>query len=381
MHQTATSAPGIAPLTTDFSRRVYCLLGVPLDAIDRKGTVARLAAAVAARAPTCFSTPNMNMLVAAQRDHAFRAALTRAELSVADGMSLVWLSLMLGIPIRERVAGSDVFESLTRGEGGPMGVYFFGGPDGAAEAACKQLNALGGPVRGVGFDSPGFGDVEQLSQPDMIARINQSGADFVVLAMGAAKGQAWITHNRAALAPPLLSHLGAVVNFVAGSLARAPVVARLSGMEWLWRIKGEPALWRRYRDDGRAMLPLFFGHVLPQALGRLFGAGRGGGPAPRATASNAGAATLVAISGDWAAADLAPLRVLFADHTRAAGDMEVDFTGLAGADAAFLGLFMLLFGHQSKVGRALVVRGVDARVRKLFDRACAAYLLEGVARR
>ncbi|WP_457832994.1 WecB/TagA/CpsF family glycosyltransferase, partial [Staphylococcus aureus] len=80
------------------------------------------------------------------------------------------------------------------------------------------------------------------SSPETIAAINQSGADFLVVALAARKGQQWVQRNRDALQVPLMGHLGAVINFVAGTVSRAPVWVQKTGLEWAWRIKEEPAL-------------------------------------------------------------------------------------------------------------------------------------------
>ena len=51
-------------------------------------------------------------------------------------------------------------------------------------------------------------------------------------------------------------HLGATINFQAGTVKRAPYTIQKLGLEWLWRIKEEPYLWRRYFHDGSVLLNL-----------------------------------------------------------------------------------------------------------------------------
>jgi N-acetylglucosaminyldiphosphoundecaprenol N-acetyl-beta-D-mannosaminyltransferase len=184
-------------------------------------------------------------------------------------MPLIWMSRLLGVPLPERVTGSGLFERLRTdplpsGEA-PIKVFFFGGPPGVAEVASRNLNAKPGGLVCVGFETPGFGSVDDMSTPDVLARINASKADFLVVALGAVKGQAWIQRNRAQLSVPVISHLGAVVNFVAGTVSRAPSWIQKTGLEWLWRIKEEPTLWRRYWHDGTALIKLLFGQLLPHA--------------------------------------------------------------------------------------------------------------------
>jgi N-acetylglucosaminyldiphosphoundecaprenol N-acetyl-beta-D-mannosaminyltransferase len=247
----------------DFGRNLCFVLGLPFDLIDLDTAVARIRSAAATRTRLFVSTPNTNFVVAARRNPAFRDSVFHSDLSLMDGTPLVWASRMMGIPVPERVSGADVFEALNRPGSEPISVYFFGGREGAAPAAAAKINSAQGPMRCVGYDEAGFGSVEQMSDEATIERINASGADFLVVSLGAVKGQAWIEHNLPRLTVPVVSHLGAVVNFVAGSVKRAPPWMRRSGLEWLWRIKEEPYLWRRYALDALVFLQLLLLRAVP----------------------------------------------------------------------------------------------------------------------
>jgi N-acetylglucosaminyldiphosphoundecaprenol N-acetyl-beta-D-mannosaminyltransferase len=257
--------------TPDFERNVHCLLGLPFDAVDLSHSEALLREAIATRTRCFLSTPNLNFLIACQRDAAFRLSVINSNLVVADGMPIVWLARLLRIPIRQRVAGSTLFEKLCVNASGPkIRTYFFGGQEGVAKGANLRMNAQDWAMRSVGHTFPGFGSVEAMSAPAIIASINASEADFLVVSLGARKGQAWIQHNLAVLNAPVISHLGAVVNFVAGSIRRAPAAFQMLGLEWLWRIKEEPQLWRRYWEDGLGALRLLVDRVLPGLINTFF---------------------------------------------------------------------------------------------------------------
>src|SRR4029450_1688151 len=114
------------------------------------------------------------------------------------------------------------------------------------------------------------------SSAAIIATINASNADFLVVALGASKGQSWLQHNHHRLSIPVRAHLGAAINFQAGFLRRAPKIVRKAGFEWLWRIKEEPHLWQRYWHDGRTLLHLLWTRILP-----LTRQGRPRGRAPK----------------------------------------------------------------------------------------------------
>ena len=244
------------PLSDPATRQTVNLLGIDFDVIGLDETVARVRRAAALRQSLFLSTANVNFAVLASQDAAFRRSLDTSDLCVPDGAPIVWLARLMGLPLRQRVAGADIFEALRYGAGDRLRIFFFGGPPGIASRAAEVINSEGRGMVCVGFESPGYGDVDSMSSPETIERINAARADFVVVSLGAQKGQAWIVRNRERLSAPVVSHLGAVVNFVAGEVLRAPQWMQRGGMEWAWRIWQEPALARRYAKDGLVLLTL-----------------------------------------------------------------------------------------------------------------------------
>ena len=361
---------------TDFLRPVQLLMGLPFDAVSLDEAVQRVEAAARERRGCFLSTPNLNWLVACQTDPAFRNSVLKSDLSLADGMPIIWLARLLGLPVTQRVSGSDVFQAL---RACAVSVYFFGGPPGFAGRACEKLNAAGAPMTCRGHHSPGFGSIEDMSGAEVLDDINASAADFVVVALGARKGQAWIEHNLDRLAPPLVSHLGAVVNFVAGSVARAPALVARLGLEWVWRIKEEPALWRRYFMDGLGFLGYLARHGLA-ARGLSRDAARRADPASGRVRVVADAQRCqIALAGDWTRANITRLGSALAQHCQQPRDLNLDLSGLGRADGAFLGLLAVLRGHQLKHGRVLEIQPPRGAARDLFRHFAADYLLDFLA--
>ncbi|MFX7785060.1 WecB/TagA/CpsF family glycosyltransferase, partial [Acinetobacter baumannii] len=70
----------------------------------------------------CFlSTPNLNFVIACLQDLQFRETVLQSNLSVIDGMPIVWIARALGLPFTERVSGSTLFDAL-RSTAGRNGV-------------------------------------------------------------------------------------------------------------------------------------------------------------------------------------------------------------------------------------------------------------------
>jgi N-acetylglucosaminyldiphosphoundecaprenol N-acetyl-beta-D-mannosaminyltransferase len=231
-------------------------------------------------------------------------------------------------------------------------------------------------MRCVGAYAPGFGTLADMSTPAIIERINASHADLLVVALGAKRGQAWIEQNLAALQAPLVSHLGAVVNFVAGTVSRAPAGVGRFGLEWLWRIKEEPALWRRYWTDGVALLHLLTTRALPAALDARRVRADQAAPVLQERADRQ--RYTLTLGGAWHDAGLEPLRAALTRATLRQRSVHVDLAADCSLDCAALGLLLLLYGHQSKVGAALTVHAEGAATRRTMRLQNVDFLLQGL---
>ncbi|MFZ2736733.1 MAG: WecB/TagA/CpsF family glycosyltransferase [Burkholderiaceae bacterium] len=355
---------------TDLNRPVLCLLGLPIDRVTMDQALILVREAVQSRKQLFLSTPNLNFLIGSQSNPAFRQSVLDSDLSLADGMPLVHLSRWLGVPLPERVTGSGLFERLRHDPvpagHAPLKVFFFGGPPGAAAAACANLQQGSSGLLGVGYQTPGFGSVEDMSQPEYIDQINASGADFLVVALGGVKGQAWIQHNLKQLKIPVISHLGAVVNFAAGTVHRAPRWVQSMGLEWLWRIKEEPSLWRRYWYDGLAFCRLFVVRLLPYGV-YLFiqrHTSRSERVKPSVTSDGLGCKIrLEGVIGDPVPCDV---RLALLQVQAASGPLELDLSRLRHFGPSFAALLLLLDQSLATQQRGLQFQGLTPQLKRLF---------------
>ncbi|MCI4644223.1 MAG: WecB/TagA/CpsF family glycosyltransferase [Hyphomonadaceae bacterium] len=350
-----------------FERNVWSVFGVPIDAITLDGAEARLRAAVETRQRLSFVTPNLNWLLRALRAPEAMQQIREADLSLADGAPVVWLARQLGAPVPERVAGSDLFDRLREKKPGhkPIRVFFFGGRAGAAEAANAKLNEENGGLVGCGALNPGYGSVEDMGAPVIFDTINRARPDFVLVSLGAAKGQAWISRYQHRVDAPVIAHLGAVVDFVGDTIRRAPSWMSRMGLEWAWRIYAEPALWRRYGADGLRLLGLIPSRLW--TLQRDFRHMKDRG-ALDVEAERAGQNFRMVVRGNACAPDLEQLRPILKRALDVPGTVLLDGSGLGLVDGAFLGVLALLKSRLSARGRSLSIAGLDAVHADIFER-------------
>jgi N-acetylglucosaminyldiphosphoundecaprenol N-acetyl-beta-D-mannosaminyltransferase len=357
----------------DFERDVHCLLGLPFDAIALKKAAAKLEAARATKARCFFSTPNLNFVVASQSDPVFKDSVSRSNLSLVDGMPLVWIAKILGVPVSERVSGSDLFEHLRQHSLADWRVYFFGGEEGVAQRASAVLERASSSMTAVGFTNPGFGAVADMSDAKTLNQINQASPDMVVVSLGAAKGQSWIVANLDRIEAPVVSHLGAVVNFVAGTVSRAPRWAQKSGLEWAWRIKEEPKLWRRYANDGFKLVQLMLTKVLPlAAVQRLSQVSANEYWRAYVCTSFRSDDVLISLGGAWNEGNLRPIRTEFHRlQSLAPSCVTIDFSDVTRFDSAFVGVLILFEASIRANGGRVRITGCNASLRRLMRLFCA----------
>lgn len=349
----------------DFDRDVWSVFGVPIDLVTAPQAVEAIEVSVRDRRRLAFVTPNLNFLIRSLGDPSARREIIDSDLSLVDGAPLVALGRMAGIPIQERCAGSDVFAALRLKPGFPgrrLRVFFFGGREGTAKAAAEAVDAEGRGVEAAGYFDPGNGNVASMSGSDIINKINASNADFVLVALGAAKGQSWIDQNREKLDAPVIAHLGAVIDFTAGTIRRAPPFLSRFGLEWAWRIKEEPALWRRYWRDAFALVRLS-----PRLLRAALSTRAKGSEDGQCISASDGAQTVLEFRGDLTFENRDLVRRAFRSAAEKNFDIVMDFKGLRRIDASILGLILMLEKNLRMRGLAIAVRNQPKKMRRLFE--------------
>lgn len=220
---------------------------VPVDVVTFQQAIDRIEALVDARQGGSVFTPNVDHVVNVDDDPAFAAAYQRASLCLADGMPLVWASRVLGRPLPERVAGSDLLEPTLRlAARRSYRVFFLGAGPGVAEKAAKVATERFGTTI-VGTDAPmvRLGDTARVDA--IAAQLSAAKPDLVMMAFGAPKQELLIDAIAERVKPAVMLGIGASLDFLAGTVKRAPAVMRNTGFEWLYRLGQEPTrLWRRY---------------------------------------------------------------------------------------------------------------------------------------
>jgi len=196
-------------------------------------------------------TPNADHLILLQKHAAFRAAYNTADFKTVDSQIVFWACRFLGTPVKEKISGSDLFPAYYsyHRNNTSIRIFLLGGAPGVAEKAAENINLKAGRSIIVGTHSPSMGFESDDSEcAEIIDIINNSGANVLVVGLGAPKQELWIATHRSKLSSiHTFMALGATLDFEAGNVKRSPAWISHCGLEWLYRLLREPKrLWRRY---------------------------------------------------------------------------------------------------------------------------------------
>ena len=215
-------------------------------------------------------TPNVDHVVIAERDARLREAYAAASLSLVDGTPLVWLARALGTPLPEKLSGSDLIRPLVRlaAERG-LSVYLLGAAEGVASMAAERLVNENPSLHVAGIDSPPIGFDRDPDREDAVySRLERARPDLVLVALGAPKQELLMYRWSLRGLGAVMLGIGAGLDFIAGTVVRAPRWVSSAGLEWLYRLSREPRrLASRYLVRDPAIVPIA-GRML---AGRLSG--------------------------------------------------------------------------------------------------------------
>jgi N-acetylglucosaminyldiphosphoundecaprenol N-acetyl-beta-D-mannosaminyltransferase len=225
------------------------LMGVPLCGLTLAAVVERCRAAREGRAPqVVVACANPHSLVVSRRDAEFRRALLDADVVLPDGAGVTLVGRLLGVDFGPRITGTDFFRATLDSLVGhrPARVAFFGSSTTVLSRLTDRVMAEHPSVEVVASISPPFGAWSEIDDARFVAELNAARPDVLWIGMTAPRQEKWVLHNRRRLRATVIASIGAVFDYHAGTIRRAPDWVCRMGLEWLYRLLGEPRrLWRR----------------------------------------------------------------------------------------------------------------------------------------
>lgn len=218
-----------------------------------------------------INTINAHSYNVAQKDTLFADALRGGDYLIPDGAGVVKACRFLKAKSRptERVAGWDLFEfEMKRVAGRGRGRVMFMGSSERVLSLIRERAAADYPdLEVVTYSPPYKAEFSEEDNAAIIAAINAVDPDLLWIGMTAPKQEKWTFSHWAEL--QIRCHVGtvgAVFDFYAGTMQRAPRWWQEHSLEWAYRLFKEPRrMWRRYVVGN----PLFAWNILKEYLCRL----------------------------------------------------------------------------------------------------------------
>jgi N-acetylglucosaminyldiphosphoundecaprenol N-acetyl-beta-D-mannosaminyltransferase len=249
-------------MTKDLS---YTLLGTRVDALTIPELNALVAETIERGEERIIANHNLHSIYLYHHDPKMRAFYARASYTPLDGMALVYLGLVLGLPLarKHRITYVDWLDPLMA-EAARRGwrVFYLGSRPGVAERGAAMLREKFSGLQiatAHGYFGVYPGDRENQN---VLEAINAYQPNILMVGMGMPRQEHWVVDNLGQFHANVVLNAGAAMDYVVGVVPTPPRWSGRLGLEWLFRLAAEPRrLWRRYLIEPWFVLGLFFAEL------------------------------------------------------------------------------------------------------------------------
>jgi N-acetylglucosaminyldiphosphoundecaprenol N-acetyl-beta-D-mannosaminyltransferase len=261
----------------------FTLLGAQIQSLSLTDIVDRVEDSVQCRQHRLILYHNLHSIYLYHHDKAMAALYEMADYVYVDGMALVFLARLFGIPLKcaDRTTFVDCFETLI----GHIAhrhwrVFYLGSKPGVAARGAEILvNRFPGLQIAT---ADGYFDAHSNSPENksVLDAINTFEPHILFVGMGMPRQERWLLENLNKVAPMAIVTSGASMDYLCGEVAQPPRWAGPLGLYWFFRLVSEPTrLWRRYLLEPWYLLGFLVGQYFSKrtGFGQEHGSGSGQG--------------------------------------------------------------------------------------------------------
>jgi N-acetylglucosaminyldiphosphoundecaprenol N-acetyl-beta-D-mannosaminyltransferase len=228
----------------------FSLLGLQINKLSGCDLVRVVTDAVQAGRKSVIANHNLHSLYLWYHEPKMRAFYAAADFIHIDGMSLICLGNVLGLPLkrRDRTTFLDLFPLLLEQTvEQDWRIFYLGSKPGVTERAAAVLRerypTLQIQAHHGHFNPDRAGEENQR----ILKQINAYAPHILFVGMGMPRQENWILENRNSLTVNAILPAGALMDYLAGEIPTPPRWLGSLYLEWLYRLLSEPTrLWRRY---------------------------------------------------------------------------------------------------------------------------------------
>lgn len=235
------------------------IIGTGISNVDLEETIAYFSDWIEQQEKKRVCVTPVNCLVWAGKNSHLQQVYNSADLTLCDGVPLIWASRFLGNGVlKGRVTGLDLLPTFTETcHTKNYSMFFLGGAASTLQKVRSKLEEKYPGIRITGSYSPPYATVfSEEENQKILSLIAAAKPDILWVSLTAPKQDLWIYEHFSELQTKIAIGIGGALDVMAGNISRAPVFMQKNGLEWLYRLYKEPRrLFRRYLVEAPAFLP------------------------------------------------------------------------------------------------------------------------------
>jgi N-acetylglucosaminyldiphosphoundecaprenol N-acetyl-beta-D-mannosaminyltransferase len=231
--------------TTTKKNECVDILGVAINKMTMRNVIEAAEEHISSRRQLLLGVVNVAKVVNMRKDERLRQSIEQADLVLADGAPLVWLSRILGKSLPCRVAGIDIMVELLKvADKKHWRVYFLGA---RPEVLSKLIEVIKRDFPGVFIAGYRDGYFTEAQEEVVAKGIKDSNADILFVGISPPKKEIFLSKWHQYLNVRVCHGVGGSFDVLAGVTKRAPLWMQKAGLEWFYRVLQEPRrMWKRY---------------------------------------------------------------------------------------------------------------------------------------
>ena len=260
-----TGAPALTALESDGERAVARIFEIPIELAQPAEMLRTITGWAGGEHPRRVMYVNAHVVNQSRAIPELQRALESADLVYCDGYGVRLAARVLDVPIPHRMTGADwVWGLAALCEASGSSIYLLGSEPKIAADAAERLRRWY-PNLEVAGSHHGYFELDSAHNERVIEDINARAPDIVLVGMGTPKQEMWVERYSERIDANVVWTVGALLDYVAGRVPRAPRWLADNGLEWIFRLAIEPhRMWRRYLLGN----PAFLSRVMAEARAR-----------------------------------------------------------------------------------------------------------------
>ena len=210
-----------------------------------------------------INTINPHSYSVAKKDNLFAEALLQSNVLLPDGSGIVLATKLLTGKKIKKIAGADIHQyMLEQANANKQNVFYLGSSQNTLDLIQERILKEFPNIKVASYSPPFKPQFTEKETSAMISVVNAFQPYYLFVGMTAPKQEKWVYANKDRIDAKVITSIGAVFDFYAGNINRAPKWMIDFGIEWLHRsLKSRRLLIRNLKSN-----PIFLYDIIKEKL-------------------------------------------------------------------------------------------------------------------